>query len=210
MYWKRADGTGPVERLLLNDGGVGPYLVTPDGRTVVYIRTLVTGNARSRPFFGLSLDEPHTERQLALTTGPVAAISPDGRWLANSSDETGNFEVYVQPYPNPDGARWKITSGGGRDPVWSRNGRELFYQNETTMFATAVTTDPTFAFAPPVALFDGPYVDSLGRWYDVAPDGRFLMIKPGWLSTGREVPLNVVLNWFEELKQRVPIGRSHP
>jgi hypothetical protein len=136
--------------------------------------------------------------------GPVAALSPDGRWMANSSDESGDFEVYVQPYPNPGGTRWRISMGGGRDPLWSRDGRELFYQHDTTMFAAAVTTKPSFSFAPPVALFDGPYVDSIGRWYDVAPDGRFLMIKPGWLSAGHDAPLNVVLNWHEELTRALP------
>ncbi|MCI0584711.1 MAG: hypothetical protein L0227_17785, partial [Chloroflexi bacterium] len=145
----------------------------------------------------------HTVRKLAVFPGPVAAISPDGRWLANSSEETGDFEVYVQPLVNPGGARWRITTGGGRDPVWSRDGRELFYQRDTTMFAATVTTEPEFAAAPAVALFDGPYLDSNGRWYDVAPDGRFLMVKPGWLNADRQAPLHVVLGWFDELDRRV-------
>ena len=72
------------------------------------------------------------------------------------------------------------------------------------MFAAAIATEPTFTAQPAVALFDGPYEDSLGRWYDVAPDGRFLMVKPGWLSAGRDAPMHVVLNWFSELERLVP------
>ena len=73
------------------------------------------------------------------------------------------------------------------------------------MYSLAITTEPTFAAGPPMALFEGPYVDSSGRWYDIGPDGRFLMLKPGWLSTGQEAPLNVVLNWDQELLERVPV-----
>jgi hypothetical protein len=71
------------------------------------------------------------------------------------------------------------------------------------MYAVAVTTVPSFAASSPTTLFDGPYIDSIGRWYDVAPDGRFLMVKPGWLSAAQDTPLNVVLNWFEELTRSV-------
>jgi hypothetical protein len=141
---------------------------------------------------------------VAVSSAPVATISPNGRWLASSSAETGDFEIYVQPYPNPTGAVWRVTTGGGRDPAWSRDGRELFYQHETTTFAVAIATEPTFAFGPAAPLFDGPYVDSTGRYYDIAPDGRFLMIKPGWLSAGHDAPLHVVLNWFDELQRLAP------
>jgi serine/threonine-protein kinase len=205
LYQKRADGTGPAERLLAYPAVIQAYFVTPDGRELVYIRRADPQSGAAGGYFGLRLDGTGTNRQLPLNPGPVAALSPDGRWMAHSSEETGNFEVYVQPFPNPDGAKWRITTGGGRDPVWSRDGTELFFQNDTTMFAAAVTTGRAFAAAPAVALFDGPYVDSNGRWYDVAPDGRFLLIKPGWLSAGRDAPLYVVLNWLQELKQRVPI-----
>ena len=203
VHSKLADGTGTVERLLSGPGFMQQYFVTPDGNDLVYFRSLP-----EPALVGLSLrtDANGDARVLELELGILAAISPDGRWLASNSDETGDFEVYVQPYPNPDGAKWRITFGGGRDPVWSRDGGELFYQNDTTMFAVAVTTEDTFSVAPPVALFDGPYVDSIGRWYDVAPDGKFLMVKPGWLGDGRETPvIHVVLNWFQELKRLAPI-----
>jgi serine/threonine-protein kinase len=193
---RSAGGTGPVEQLPTSSAGQ-LCCVTPDGSDLVHVNQ--TG------YWGVSLDSAGGEHRLDLEAGWVPALSPDGRYLANISDVTGDFEVYVQPYPNPDGVKWRITSGGGRDPAWSRDGRELFYQKDNTMFATAITTEPTFSARPAVALFDGPYIDSMGRWYDVAPDGRFLMLKPGWLSEGRETPvMHIVLNWFEELKRLVP------
>jgi hypothetical protein len=204
LYAKRADGTGPAE-LLSNAQRVGQvYFVTPDGTQVVYLGRTDDGSPPALGYFGLRLDRTHINRSLPLVPGPVAAISGDGRWMAYSSEETGNFEVYVQPFPNPDAVRWRITTGGGRDPVWSADGRELYFQNDTTMFAARLTANETFAVAPAVALFDGPYVDSNGRWYDVAPDGRFVMIKPGWLSADPDAPLYIVLNWTEELQQRLP------
>jgi Tol biopolymer transport system component len=199
LRWQPAGGAGADELLARTLGA--PYFVTPpDGRSLVFLRR--TGD--TFPLFALSLDAARREEKLELIPGSVAAVSRDGRWLANSSAETGDFEIYVQPYPNPTGARWKITTGGGRDPAWSRDGRELFYQSDTTMFAVPVTTEPAVAFGRAIALFDGPYFDSTGRYFDVAPDGRFLMIKPGWLSARQDAPLHLVLNWTEELTRLVP------
>jgi Tol biopolymer transport system component len=133
-------------------------------------------------------------------------FSPDGRWLAYSSDESGRFEVYVQPFPGP-GSKWQIsTEGGGGDenpPRWARNGRELFYRNGSKMMVVDIQTEPTFTAGKPRLLFEGQY----GAWWDVAPDGqRFLMVQP----VEPEQPatqINVVLNWFEELRRRVPAGQ---
>jgi Tol biopolymer transport system component len=183
LRWQPAGGAGADELLARTLGA--PYFVTPpDGRSLVFLRR--TGD--TFPLFALSLDAARREEKLELIPGSVAAVSRDGRWLANSSAETGDFEIYVQPYPNPTGARWKITTGGGRDPAWSRDGRELFYQSDTTMFAVPVTTEPAVAFGRAIALFDG----------------RFLMIKPGWLSARQDAPLHLVLNWTEELTRLVP------
>jgi serine/threonine-protein kinase len=198
LYWTRADGTGTEERLF-EIAHATPYFVTSDGAELVFADPITP----ERSLFGLSLGAAHTVRKLGVFPGPVAALSPDGRWLANSSEETGDFEVYVQPLQNPDKARWRISTGGGRDPVWSRDGRELFYQRDTSVLSSSITTEPMFAAAPAVTLFEGAYIDSTGRWYDVASDGRFLMIKPGWLAADRQAPLHVVLGWFGELDRRV-------
>jgi len=136
-------------------------------------------------------------------------FSPDGRWLVYVSNESGHFEVYAQPYPGP-GGKWQISTEGGTEPVWNPNGRELFYRSGDKMMAVDITTQPSFAAGKPRMLFEGQYVPTPATLpnYDVSPDGqRFLMLKP---SDSAEAPtqINVVLNWFEELKQKVPTDKK--
>ncbi len=137
----------------------------------------------------------------------AATFSPDGRWLAYVSDESGRSDVYIQPYPGP-GGKWLVsTTGGGRDPVWSADGREIFYREGDKMMAVGVQTQPTFSLGRPRALFEGRYAEAeVGRNYDVSPDGRhFVMIR----SDEAEPPvhLHVVLNWFEDLSARTAAAR---
>jgi hypothetical protein len=112
----------------------------------------------------------------------------------------------VQPYPGP-GGKWQISTEGGGEPLWNPNGRELFYRNGNKIMAVEVTTQPGFAPGKPRLLFEGAYTPStaLSTNYDVSPDGqRFLMLKPVETQTSTPTQINVVLNWFEELKRRVP------
>ena len=142
-----------------------------------------------------------------------AEVSPDGRWIAYDSDESGQFEIYVRPYPDAyAGGRWQISSGGGKQPLWSRDGRELFYRDfDGALLAASVTLTPTFAPGPVVKLFEnanyfGSGSSISGRTYDLSLDGsRFLMIKQE-ATAGEAAALVVVLNWFEELKRLVPVG----
>ena len=144
------------------------------------------------------------------------AISPDGRWLAYSSDETGRLEVYVQRFPER-GGRQPISVGGGVLPEWSADGNELFYGRGAPPVAMMrVTMDgdegdpPSWIVGTPERLFEWRYyLAGVGlRHYDVSPDGqRFLMITTGGpadAGAGR-AEINVVLDWFEELKARVPV-----
>ena len=138
-----------------------------------------------------------------------AVFSPDGRWLAYVSNESGRYEIYVQPFPGP-GGKWQISTEGGREPVWARNGRELFYRNSNQMMAVEITTEPTFSAGSPRLLFEGAFMSGTVflPYYDVTPDGqRFVMLKPVESETSAPTQINVVLNWFEELKQRVPTGQ---
>jgi serine/threonine-protein kinase len=136
-------------------------------------------------------------------------LSPDGRWLAYAADdESGRREIYVHPYPGL-GSKRQISFGGGNEPQWSRDGRELFYRSGNKMMAVAIATAAGFVAGKPQPLFEGNYASGLAGWvranYDVSPDGqRFLMIKP--VDQGREplTQINVVLNWSEELKRLVP------
>jgi eukaryotic-like serine/threonine-protein kinase len=155
---------------------------------------------------GSSKTEPLVQTGFAEVAGE---LSPDGRWIAYFSNESGQMEVYVRPFPKVDSGRWLISTGGGSRPAWSRNGRELFYlAPSTAMMVVSVQTNPTFTPSNPSKLFDVPGAASLqaGRTYDVSPDGkRFLMTKD--VASDRaapSTPIEVVVHWTEELKARVP------
>ena len=140
-----------------------------------------------------------------------ADFSPDGKSLAYQSNESGQDEVYVQPFPDLTGKRWKVSSGGGTRPQWARNGHELFYLSPTgqLMSLSIQRQGSTFSLGTASMLFNGPFylVSGIGgRPYDVSPDGeRFLMMKlvgtPGPTASGRNI--EVVLNWYEELRRTV-------
>ena len=149
------------------------------------------GDRKPRPFF-----------QTPFVDG-YARFSPDGRWVAYLSNESGHNEVYVQPFPGP-GEKKQISTDGAAEPVWARNGRELFYRNADRMMAVEVTTSPSFMAGKPRLLFEKPYVRvSLRPNYDVTPDGRFLMLQQIEAESA-PMYLNVVQNWQEELKRLVP------
>ena len=143
-------------------------------------------------------DERATARDLVKTasiegSGGIA-LSPDGRWLAYTSNITGRSEVWVQPYAGP-GAPVRVSPNGGLEPLWGREGRELYYVEGNQMMAVPVRLGPAFEFGPAEQLFEHRYARVTIPSYDVGPDGRFLMIKPSgpppvprrsvWCSTGR-------------------------
>jgi eukaryotic-like serine/threonine-protein kinase len=139
----------------------------------------------------------------------VGVFSPDGRWMAYTSNESGRDEVYVQPYPGP-GGKWQISTDSGMDVRWTANGRELTYRNGDKMMAADIATQPAFSAGKPRMLFEGPYVppSQLVSFYDVSGDGqRFLMLKPVEQAQAA-TQIVVVQNWFEELKQKVPTGKK--
>jgi hypothetical protein len=118
------------------------------------------------------------------------------------SNESGGYEVYVQPYPGP-GGKWQVSSGGGGTFWWNPNGRELFYKSGPKMMAVDITTLPSFAVGKPKLLFE--MSNFLGGGLAVSPDGqRFLMVKANEQADAAQMQINVMLNWFEELKRRVP------
>ena len=203
LFWKRADGTGSVEHLTTEDDNFqGPSTISPDGRLVVFVETHPANRFDIKT---VTLDgERVVEPLLATPFDEIRpSISPDGRWMAYQSDESGQFDVYVRPFPDVDGGKWQVSRDGGNSPVWARDGKALFYGNGQAMMRVAVATEPTFSASMPELLFEGPYTFR-GRSHDVAPLGeRLLMVKRS-TDTPREI--HVVLNWFEELKARVPTG----
>ena len=132
-----------------------------------------------------------------------AVFSPDGRWLAYSSDESGTMQVYAVRYPD-GGGRIQISTDGGSEPVWAAGGRELFYRNGDRMLAVAIAGHPVLAVGKAQLLFTTIFVHSNSPSYAVTRDGQhFLMVRENETEPSRQ--LNVVVNWFAELKRRVPV-----
>jgi len=127
------------------------------------------------------------------------SISTDGRWIAYSSDESGTAEVYIRPYPDT-GEVWQVSAGGGISPLWSRDGRELFFISGTSMMAVPVQTQPTLNLGVPVPLFDGGFSTSRLREYDIAPDGRFVVVRRAGGDAGLP-ELRMLLNWGQEMRR---------
>jgi Tol biopolymer transport system component len=207
LFWELADGSGGLEQLTTSEYSQIPKSWSPDGQLLAFTQAGVTtgldiwvlrlGDRKAQPF----LQTPANES--------VPQFSPDGHWLAYVSDESGRPEIYVLPYPGP-GGKWQISTEGGKEPVWNRNGRELFYRSGSKMMAVEIVTHPSFVAGKPRMLFEGPYLATplTSPYYDVAPDGQhFLMLKPTEQAQAAPTQINVVLNWFEELKRRVPANK---
>ena len=205
LFWQPADGGGVAEQLTSDERSRNdlPGNWSPDGQALLFMETLPV-----RDLFVLSLKDRKAQ---PFDTGEVGAsspcFSPDGRWIAYTSNESGRTEVYVRPYPGP-GGKWQISTDGGGEPMWNPKGRELFYRSGQKMMAVDYTEQPEFSAGKPKLLFEGPYVPSPRSLadYDVTPDGqRFLMLKNAEQRPGE---ISVVLNWTEELKQKVPAGNK--
>jgi serine/threonine-protein kinase len=138
-----------------------------------------------------------------------AALSPNGHWIAYVSDRTGQAEVWLQGYPDAIAAPVRVSDSGGYEPRWSPEGNELFYRQGDAMYAVSVDVSAELSFNVPVMLFSGPFLSAPNpetRSYDVARDGRFLMIQPEDTVGASDTPAGIVVvqNWFEELKRLVP------
>jgi Tol biopolymer transport system component len=214
-FWQLADGSGGLERLTISESTQVPMSWSPDGQLLAFIElNPSTGfDIWTLRLSGASAGSGQVRKAQPFLRTPfnesAPRFSPDGRWLVYISNESGRNEVYVQPYPGP-GGKWQISTEGGTEPVWNPNGRELFYRSGDKMMSVDIATQPAFAAGKPRMLFEGQYVPTplTGPYYDVSPDGqRFLMLKP---AEREQAPtqINVVLNWFEELKQKVPTGKK--
>ena len=206
VSWQAADRSGAEETLLTLTSEQHVHLGSwsPDGTVLAFVKILpetdediwvfeLGSESEPRPFFETEFKEA------------TPMFSPDGRWLAYSSNESGRFEIHVQAFPGP-GGRQQVSSEGGEEPVWAPTGRELFYRNGDRMMVVEITTEPSFSLGTPRLLFEKQYVRT--PWpltnYDVTPEGqRFVMVKASeqQLATGQ---IHVVLNWFEELRRLVP------
>ena len=208
LYWQPVDGSMPAERLTTNESLLQqPGPVHPDGKTLAFVDL--------RPDTGsdIILLDRQTRRVTPLLNSGAneshPAWSPDGRWMAYSSDETGSNEVYVRPVYGR-GGKWKISNQGGREPLWSRNGSQLFYRRGDQVWVVDVRSESGFSVGKPRRLFEQRGFQSSYSNYtwDLSLDGqRFLMVK---LEDRKPLPVTeliLVQNWFEELKRLVPAGK---
>ena len=206
LMWTPADGTGIAEELVIREGESAPVAESwsSDGRLLFMARGGDNGNGNVA---ALSIDSDRTVDVLVGTGAIEGApdMSPDGQWIAYHSDVSGRMEIYTDRFPGL-GDRQQISLDGGRVPLWSPDGRELFYlsPNGRQVLTVPISIGPTLSVGSPTVLFDGPFLvpGGITRPYDLTPDGqRFVMVKTG---DEENLEITVVLNWFEELKRLVP------
>jgi Tol biopolymer transport system component len=219
LYTKAVDGSGTADRLTTSDYPQWPTSISSDGTRLFGFEL---GPKNTRQVFVIHLTNPANPPTLdsasnlraalpvqTLFQGNFPELSPDGRYLAYQSHESGLIDVHVRPFPDVDRGRWQITTRGGTRPAWARSGRELFYLDESGAL-TAVpveTSGPTLTVGSATKVFDTRYAEpNPARHYDVSPDGqRFLVIKDN-AANADTTPANIVVvqQWLEELKTRVP------
>jgi serine/threonine-protein kinase len=198
IYWVPADGSGTPESLVVAAGSWLPVTFEPAGRGLVY-QGRATEASRGE-IWQLGLAGAATPRQVLASAfhNNAPSLSPDGRWMAYVSNESGRAEVYVRPYPGP-GGRWQVSLDGGEEPVWSPVGGEIFYRDGDRMMAAAIRTEGGFEVGSRTQLFAGTY-DRFGfvRDYDVTRDGQtFIMFQR---VQGTEQSVFVTLNWFDRFR----------
>ncbi len=203
LVWRRIDPRGEPEPILAAGQACRPSSFSPDRKTLACTKTdpntgsdlwmvRLDDGRQARPFLRTRFDE-HS-----------AVFSPDGRWLAYTSNESGTMQVYAVRYPD-GGGRIQISTDGGTEPVWSAGGRELFYRDGDRMLRVGIGGHPVFAVGSPQLLFTATFVHRVSPSYAVTRDGQhFLMVKESEAEPTRQ--LNVVVNWFAELKRQVPAG----
>ena len=200
LFWQPADGSGEAEQLTTGELDRHPDAISPDGAVTFHEHHPVNqtdlwilemeGDREPRPFLRTEFHER------------TAEVSRDGRWLAYTSDESGQSEVYVRPYPN-GGAKILVSTGGGGNPVWSRDGRELFYRDGDQLMSVPVDSSDELTVGTPTLLVESSFFgpDFIDNTFDVAAGVRFLVVESNIRARGE---LQIVLNWFQELERLVP------
>jgi serine/threonine-protein kinase len=216
FYWVRSDGAGEPQRLLESTNNMVPWSVSPDGRRLAYFQHGTTAyDLWTLPLDLTDPDHPKPGKpELYLQTPRdkrAPRFSPDGRWIAYRSNESGNEEVYVQPFPDASRGKWLISSGGAFYPLWSNNGRELFYESLDGRIMVVDYTVEGDSFLPGKArVWSDKQLFYTGTSnLDLAPDGkRFVVLTMPETAGGEKGPVHITMlqNFFDELKRRIPAG----
>jgi len=202
VYWRAADGTGEPELLVsLDTLNAWPTSFSPDDRYFAfYSSPRGTANQGEMDIWLLDLQSQSSRAIIATPAHEFNPMfSPDGRWIAYQSDESGQWEIYVRPFPELN-YKHTVSVGGGTNPIWSKDGRELFYLSRQTMVSVEIAPGETFQAGQPRALFRGDFiVDDIGdQCFDVAPDGRFVMRMFGPNAASE---IRLVVNWMTEVER---------
>jgi len=207
IFRRAADGTGEPELLVGTEAAERPWGWSRDENYLLY--TTQAEGGRDLWYLERKGDGEEFESVPFLTTPfneDAPNLSPDGRFLAYCSDTSGEYQVYVRPFPSGDG-QWQVSANGGNQPRWSRDGKELFYVEGDTLAAVEVTTSPAFALVSTTPLFSDPHLSSATSGqiaYDVSADGRFVLVESvgSESAEARPTSIHVVENWYEEFRNR--------
>jgi Tol biopolymer transport system component len=209
-FWRRKAGGFDIISKAIDSGSEAMFMSratgelqswSPDGKTLVFMQNTPE---TSLDLWMKSGDLPPRPWLVTRFRELLATFSRNGKYVAYTSDESGQYEIYVRP-ASGEGAKWQVSSEGGEEPLWSKDGHELFYRNGPKWMAVDVTTDPQFKAGTPHMLFEGPYLNVPGVSYDVAADGRFLLLEENFKQPPT-LQLQAIFNWGEEVKRRVPAG----
>jgi len=208
IYRKSVDGSDQTAQLTQwKRSGGAPLAISPDGKSLLVSQSspetkedlwILRLTSDRGPDVHVAEETPY------LATGyseVLASISRDGRWVAFTSDQSGGWEIYVTSFPHP-GEKIRISTSGGEEPVWSPNGRELYYRFGTKWFVVDITTGDRFSAGRPRQLFEGPFANIPGYSYDISPDGNRFLLVEGADQTKAQIELKVVTNLFDEIRRR--------
>ena len=207
LYMQSAEPTRSAERLTTSANLQDATAVTPDGTRLIFTETTPkTGG----DVLQVTVMGAHTVTPLVQTSATErnGIVSPDGRWLAYEANDSGQLEIYVRPYPDVTSGRWQVSTGGGTQPLWSHDGRELFYVSPANaLMRVSVERGASWAGTTPATLLKDGSVTTLpgnpGRSYDISPNGqRFLILKPG-NALNTPPPQLVVVEHFDALLKRL-------
>jgi serine/threonine-protein kinase len=206
MYSQPLDGSTDAEPVLTAEqsGVVGrstsfPNAVSPDGKLLLFCNV---NPQTSYDLWTAPLEGGETPRPLLTSPAGEAlgSFSPDGRWIVYMSDKTGRWEAYVRPFPDVERREWRVSSGGGDDPMWSPGTNELFYRDGPRVYAVRYTADPDFEPGPPELVLETDFHNSYGLSFDVAVDGQRFLVNRPVVAGQPDAPLRLIQNWTDALR----------
>jgi serine/threonine-protein kinase len=204
LYWQPTDRSSPMERLVADESLQYPGSFSRDGAILAFIDALSVSNT------DIHLLDMKSRRVTPFINSQAweafPAISPDGRWMAYSSNESERAEVWIRPFPG-QGGKWKISSERGTEPIWSKDGKQLYYREANRVWAADIRTGESLSHGKPRLLFEkqGLVWGSPARNWDLWPDGQgFIMVKEEEIKPQPVTEMILIQNWFEELKRLVP------